>query len=235
MTELCRRFGVSRKTGYKWLTRYCAGGLDALDDQPRVRHGQHAKTPPEVEALVVEARQQAPDLGAAQAGPVDRQAASLTWRCPRPRPSAPSSSATGSWSRAGGGGSPRTRAADRSSPTHRATCGRPTTRASSRPGDGVYCYPLHGLRRALALHPRLRRPRRRSSSTARSRPSTASSESTVCHAAIRTDNGVPVRHAGDLRTEPPERVVDQARHHARPDRAGKARSRTDSTSGCTGR
>jgi putative transposase len=26
MTELCERYGVSRKTGYQWATRYARGG-----------------------------------------------------------------------------------------------------------------------------------------------------------------------------------------------------------------
>ena len=33
MTELCRRFGISRKTGYKLLERYAAEGLDGLQDR----------------------------------------------------------------------------------------------------------------------------------------------------------------------------------------------------------
>ena len=33
MSELCRRFAVSPKTGYKWLARYARGGLDALRDR----------------------------------------------------------------------------------------------------------------------------------------------------------------------------------------------------------
>ena len=28
LSELCRRFGVSRKTGYKWLARYVADGAE---------------------------------------------------------------------------------------------------------------------------------------------------------------------------------------------------------------
>jgi len=32
---LCRRFGVSRKTGYKWLARYQAEGAEGLKDQSR--------------------------------------------------------------------------------------------------------------------------------------------------------------------------------------------------------
>jgi putative transposase len=32
---VCRRFGVSRKTGYKWLARYQAEGVEGLKDQSR--------------------------------------------------------------------------------------------------------------------------------------------------------------------------------------------------------
>ncbi len=37
-SELCRRFGVSRKTGYKWLARYKTGGQPALEDRSRKPH-----------------------------------------------------------------------------------------------------------------------------------------------------------------------------------------------------
>jgi putative transposase len=42
MTELCEAFGISRKTGYKWLGRYRAVGPEGLRDLPRVplRHGR---------------------------------------------------------------------------------------------------------------------------------------------------------------------------------------------------
>lgn len=33
--SVCRQFGISRKTGYKWMLRYKNGGLAALEDQPR--------------------------------------------------------------------------------------------------------------------------------------------------------------------------------------------------------
>jgi putative transposase len=38
----CRRFGVSRKTGYKWLARYQAEGVEGLKDQSRapLHHAQ---------------------------------------------------------------------------------------------------------------------------------------------------------------------------------------------------
>ena len=35
---LCRRFGVSRKTGYKWLERYEAVGIEGLIDRSRAPH-----------------------------------------------------------------------------------------------------------------------------------------------------------------------------------------------------
>lgn len=36
----CRRFGISRRTGYKWWQRYLADGLAGLSDRSRARHTQ---------------------------------------------------------------------------------------------------------------------------------------------------------------------------------------------------
>ena len=33
--EICERFGISRKQGYKWKERYEAGGVRALEDRSR--------------------------------------------------------------------------------------------------------------------------------------------------------------------------------------------------------
>jgi putative transposase len=33
MAALCREFGISRKTAYKWLARYTAEGPSGLDDR----------------------------------------------------------------------------------------------------------------------------------------------------------------------------------------------------------
>ena len=38
MTELCDRYDISRKTGYKWLERFDAGGRAALGDRSRAPH-----------------------------------------------------------------------------------------------------------------------------------------------------------------------------------------------------
>ena len=35
MTELCAEFGISRKTGYKWLARYQEGGPGGLYELSR--------------------------------------------------------------------------------------------------------------------------------------------------------------------------------------------------------
>jgi transposase InsO family protein len=50
-SELCRRFAVSRKTGYKWLTRYKADGADALKDRSRRPH----RSPKQVSGEAAEA------------------------------------------------------------------------------------------------------------------------------------------------------------------------------------
>lgn len=43
MTELCERFGISRKTGYKWKDRYLTAGIDGLKDRSRApRHHPNA-------------------------------------------------------------------------------------------------------------------------------------------------------------------------------------------------
>ena len=38
MAELCREFGISRKTGFKWWARFQEGGLAALKDRSRAAH-----------------------------------------------------------------------------------------------------------------------------------------------------------------------------------------------------
>ncbi len=38
MTELCESFGISRKTGYKWLQRYRSDGGEGLHDRSRAPH-----------------------------------------------------------------------------------------------------------------------------------------------------------------------------------------------------
>lgn len=60
MTELCARYGVSRKTGYKWAERYVAGGLEGLQDQPRAPHHCPHRTPEAIREEILECRRSHP-------------------------------------------------------------------------------------------------------------------------------------------------------------------------------
>jgi transposase InsO family protein len=64
VAALCRRFGVSRKTGYKWIRRFRAGGPGALADRSRRPLTSPARTGDDVERLVVSLRQEHPAWGA---------------------------------------------------------------------------------------------------------------------------------------------------------------------------
>jgi transposase InsO family protein len=63
MTELSKAFGVSRKTGYKWLRRYREEGAEGLLERSRAPHRRPNATPAEVVELVVKARRQHPRWG----------------------------------------------------------------------------------------------------------------------------------------------------------------------------
>lgn len=57
ISELCREYGVSRKTGHKWLKRYQeVGNLQGLEDFPRRPHASPKRTPKVIEERVVELR-----------------------------------------------------------------------------------------------------------------------------------------------------------------------------------
>ncbi len=64
MTELCTRFGISRKTGYKWLGRYEDEGPGGLVDQSRRPHGCPHETSEDVVDALLELRRQHPTWGA---------------------------------------------------------------------------------------------------------------------------------------------------------------------------
>lgn len=53
---LCRRFGISRQTGYKWLARYEAHGPAGLEDRSSRPHNCPLEIPPWQAELVVAAR-----------------------------------------------------------------------------------------------------------------------------------------------------------------------------------
>ena len=63
VAELCRRFGVSRKTAYKWLTRYQVDGEVGLADRSRRPRRSPARIDPGVEDLVCRVREEHPAWG----------------------------------------------------------------------------------------------------------------------------------------------------------------------------
>src|SRR5690348_17717838 len=64
VTALCRQFGVSRKTGHKWLARFRSGGAAALADRSRRPLNSPTRTSPAVEQQVVALRCKHPAWGA---------------------------------------------------------------------------------------------------------------------------------------------------------------------------
>src|SRR5438477_1462133 len=64
MTELCREFGISRKTGYKIFDRYKEHGLEALTDRSRRPVRNANQLPDQIESLIVRLKQGKPHWGA---------------------------------------------------------------------------------------------------------------------------------------------------------------------------
>src|SRR2546429_8838181 len=61
--ERCARYGVSRKTGYKWLARYADVGVAGLAERSRAPHRCPHRIAPAVAAAIVETRRQHPSWG----------------------------------------------------------------------------------------------------------------------------------------------------------------------------
>jgi transposase-like protein len=62
-TELCDRYGISRKTGYKWSDRYQAEGPAGLADRSRRPHSSPDQTPEPLRLAIIEARRRHPTWG----------------------------------------------------------------------------------------------------------------------------------------------------------------------------
>ena len=60
--ELCRRFGISRQTGYKWLARWKAG--ESLSDHSRRPHNSPGRSAAAIETRVLAIRDEHPAWGA---------------------------------------------------------------------------------------------------------------------------------------------------------------------------
>src|ERR671930_238103 len=64
MAQLCREFGVSRKTGYKILNRYSTCGLQGLTDRSRRPYRQANQLPFQIERQIVRLKNDKPSWGA---------------------------------------------------------------------------------------------------------------------------------------------------------------------------
>ncbi|MBA3340987.1 MAG: helix-turn-helix domain-containing protein [Gemmatimonadaceae bacterium] len=60
MSELCSRYGVSRRIGYKWLARYAEEGRRGLADRSRAPHHCPRKIVPELAELICALRRDHP-------------------------------------------------------------------------------------------------------------------------------------------------------------------------------
>lgn len=141
MTELCARYGVSRRVGYKWLARYAADGVVGLADRSRRPRGSPAAVADETAARLLACRQAHPTWGA-------RKLLAYLGRR-HPRVAWPAASTVGELLKRHGLTRPPRR---RPAPGHP---GRPTTpmdapnavwtadfKGQFRTGDGAYCHPL---------------------------------------------------------------------------------------------
>jgi transposase InsO family protein len=62
-TELCDRYGISRKTGYKWLHRHDQEGKRGLNDRSHAPHHCPHRISGDLANLICDARQNHPDWG----------------------------------------------------------------------------------------------------------------------------------------------------------------------------
>lgn len=66
VSALCREYGISRKTGHKFLRRYADGGPEALHDMSRAPTRRARATAPEIEAKIVAEKKKYASWGAAK-------------------------------------------------------------------------------------------------------------------------------------------------------------------------
>ena len=63
ISELCERFGISRKTGYKWIERYLRNGAAGLEDRSRRPRSAPNATAPQIVEALLETRRRHPFWG----------------------------------------------------------------------------------------------------------------------------------------------------------------------------
>jgi len=141
MSRLCSRFGISRKTGYKWLSRYSDLGAAGLVDLSSARHTLAPAMDPGITGALVALRKQRPTWGPRK----------LLARLSMDRPEVgwPAASTIGDFLHREGLAKPRTRRARdpaRKQPEIEPSAPNESWSADFkgwfRTGDGVRCEPL---------------------------------------------------------------------------------------------
>ena len=82
MTELCERFGISRKTAYKWLERFQHEGLPGLEDRSRAPKGCPHRTSKTVETALLQVRERHPHWGPKKLQPLSDEPEQITQQWP---------------------------------------------------------------------------------------------------------------------------------------------------------
>jgi transposase InsO family protein len=82
VTEACQRYGISRKTGYKWLGRFTANGRDGLMDHSRRPRSSPGETPRDVVEAILDKRRKHPTWGAKKLLGPESNPATADWPAP---------------------------------------------------------------------------------------------------------------------------------------------------------
>jgi putative transposase len=83
ITELCIAFGISEKTGHKWLSRFHREGVTGLADRSHVPHLAPHQVSPRLRRSVTALREQHPTWGARKLRAVlARSSPEITWPAP---------------------------------------------------------------------------------------------------------------------------------------------------------
>lgn len=81
--QLCRRFGISRRVGYKWLARFEAEGFAGLHDRSRAPHSRPHTLSEEIAERCVAVRRTHPTWGPVKVrGYLERRAPQIRWPAP---------------------------------------------------------------------------------------------------------------------------------------------------------
>ncbi|MFN7941075.1 MAG: IS481 family transposase [Thermoanaerobaculia bacterium] len=193
-SELCERYGISRKTGYKWLERYHELGVSGLDDRSHAPHSCPHKLEQRVAVAIVAARKKHPHWGPRKL---------LDWLRPRhPELDLPVPSTAGELLRREGLSvrGRRRRRWRHPGPPARESYGpndlwTADFKGQFRTRDGVYCYPLTIADQASRYL--LRCQALSSTRTRETRPVMERLFRELgLPRALRTDNGVPFASTG---------------------------------------